>query len=166
MSNQMILSVSDDAIHAQQKALASSVVIRQSSSPAIQLSKLAKVLRFGRGGKGEPASVVIVELIRSDVDNDPVRLKPGVGLRSRIAQYVLRWVIPKLAKMVGHEIACVPAATEGEAVKVSAQSFRVALLNQSAELGGDFVQFCYVTLHDDGGLYITKTRPRNVEVSI
>lgn len=109
-------------------------------------------------------SVVIVELIRSDVDDKPVRLKPGMGIRSRIAQYVLRWVVPKLAKMVGQQVAGVPAATFGDSGKVSAQSFRVALLNQSSETGGDFVQFCYVTLHDDGGLYITKTRPRNVEV--
>jgi hypothetical protein len=163
MSNEITLAADNHMIHAQQNALASSVVIRQSSGPTIQLSKLAKVLRFGSGCKSKPASVVIVELIRSDVDNKPVRLKPCVGLRSRIAQYILRWVVPKLAKMVGHQVACVPAATYGEAVKVSAQSFRVALINQSSETGGDFVQFCYVTLHDDGGLYITKTRPRNVE---
>ncbi|XZE18775.1 hypothetical protein SH449x_004078 [Pirellulaceae bacterium SH449] len=166
MNNATTLATNDQAIHAQQCALASGVVVEQPSTPSIKLAKLAKVLRLRRSCKCQPATVVIVELIRSDIDNDPVRLKPGVGLRSRIAQHILRWVVPKLAKMVGHQVTGIPTASHGESVEMATQSFRVALLNQSSELGGDFVQFCYVTLHDDGGLYITKTRPRNVEVSI
>lgn len=100
-------------------------------------------------------TIMVVELIRSEVDANPVKLKPSVGVLSRVAGYVLKACVPVLVKMMCDEVSSVATGSQGKGFHPLGQSHRIALLKQSSEIGDESVKFMGVTLGADGSLFIT-----------
>lgn len=112
------------------------------------------------GNKGN-RSVVIVELINSEIDTYPKRLQPGMGCRAAFAYYALRFVVSVLAKILCDKVNTVSTSADRKRGERDWQSFRIALVQQDPKFQCESLQAAWITVHDDGRFGFTKDRPRN-----
>lgn len=108
-------------------------------------------------------SIFVIELINCDVDAYPKRLKPRMGCRAAMAYYTLRFLIAPLAKILCEKQAGIFAGAHGERGQRDWKSFRFALVHQDPEFECECVQAAWITIHTDGRIAFTKSRPRLIK---
>lgn len=112
--------------------------------------------------RNKAGQVVVIELINSDVDARPLRLKPRMGFAAALAGYCLKILVPMLAKVFAEKQDGIATGTKRELPERDWQSFRVAIYYPPTEVESETVQVAWVVFQDDGSIGFTKMRPKPV----
>ena len=105
-------------------------------------------------------NVLIVELIRRDINNQSIKLKPRMRISVAIAKYILRLTAFVILKVLCKEQGSVPARTKGEVLLGHTERFRFALHNCPAKGSCKLKQFGFISFDQSTNeLFVTRTHP-------
>lgn len=110
--------------------------------------------------RDDDGTVLVLELIRRDVGNQAVLLKPRMSASATLAKYIVKAAMALIFKVLSKEQGRIAASPTGEVLEGDTERFRIALHNCRPETRGKLYQFVYVSLdHSTGELFVTKSHP-------
>ena len=110
--------------------------------------------------RDDNGTVLVLELIRRDINNKIALLKPRMAISVTIAKYIVKLAISLIFKILCKQQGCITARPIGEVLEGDIECFRITLHNCPPKDGGKLVQFGFISVcRTTGEIFITKTHP-------
>ena len=117
-------------------------------------------------GSDNNGTMLVLELIGSDVNDQFRPLKPRVRLSSAIATYIIKLAAVVILKILGQQERGVTARATGKFLEPYTQSFRIMLHNRHNRLPEDrraVCQFVYIKVdHRSGDVFVSADYPLDI----
>lgn len=110
-------------------------------------------------------SILILELVRSDINYKAMSIKPRMGMAFLLATHVVKVAVAILLKILGKKEARITTSTIGVILKSDERErFRIALYNCGTKGSGQLCHFVYISIdHVRGEISINKDYPIDVD---
>ena len=110
--------------------------------------------------RDDNGTVLVLELIRRDINNKIALLKPRMAISVTIAKYIVKLAISLIFKILCKQQGCITARPIGEVLEGDIECFRITLHNCPPKDGGKLVQFGFISVcRTTGEIFITKGHP-------